>query len=175
MVKKKIGKVTKSLKILFPWLSAKFYFAFYAFTNSSNYYSHILAGIYLMFLQNVLDKTWASIIINSHILAGIYLIFLKNVPDQTWRSFTTEFGPRQKYRKRVIKLDKNLALSCNIVALILGWYCVKSLMVNKFIKGIRFQGIWSKLGKKNCFERQLFPKILNLKPVGNSWGYHVYH
>ena len=39
------------------------------------------------------------IIINSHILAGIYLIFLKIFLNQTGRSFKTEFGPHQKYRK----------------------------------------------------------------------------
>ena len=57
----------------------KIYFAFYVFTNSSNCYSHILAGIYLMFLKNVLDQAWATIVMSSHILAGICIIFLKNI------------------------------------------------------------------------------------------------
>ena len=35
-----------------------------------------------MFLKGVLDQAWAMGIINSHILAGIYLIFLKAVLDQ---------------------------------------------------------------------------------------------
>ena len=34
----------------------------------------------------------APIVKNSHILAGIYFIFLKNVLDQTLKSFNTEFG-----------------------------------------------------------------------------------
>ena len=83
MVEEKFGKVTKILKILGPWFSEKFYFAFHVITSSSNCYSHILVGIYLMFLKNVLDQTGATIIINSHILAGIYLIFLKLILDQS--------------------------------------------------------------------------------------------
>ena len=34
-----------------------------------------------------------QIVENSHILAGIYLIFLKNVPDQTREPCYTKFGP----------------------------------------------------------------------------------
>ena len=91
----------------------------------------------------------APIVINSHILAGIYLIFLKNVLDQTWGSFKTEFGPRQKYRKKSYQVKQNLALFRNLVALILGWYCVKGLIVVKFIAEIGFKGAWSKLRAKN--------------------------
>ena len=40
----------------------------------------------------------ASIIKNSHFLAGIYFLFLKNVLDQTQKSFGTEFGPQWKER-----------------------------------------------------------------------------
>ena len=56
MVKVKIDKVTKFLKMLCPWLSPNFYFALYVFFNSSNCYSHILPGIYLIFLKSVLDQ-----------------------------------------------------------------------------------------------------------------------
>ena len=48
VMKRKFGKVTKILKILCLWLSS-----FYFFINSSNCYSHILPGIYLIFLKNV--------------------------------------------------------------------------------------------------------------------------
>ena len=78
--KKKNGKVTKIIKILCPWLSEKFYFVFYVFTNSSDCYNLILAGI--------------------------YLIFLKIVLDQAWRSFKTEFGPQQKHRKELSSKKK---------------------------------------------------------------------
>ena len=43
-----------------------------------------------MFLKDVLDQTWATIVTGSLILAGIYLIFLKKVLDQTWRFLKTE-------------------------------------------------------------------------------------
>ena len=115
-----------------------------------------------MFLKNVLDQTGTTIIINSHILAGIYLILLKFILDQSWKSLKTEFRPQQKYRKKSF---------CNIVFLISCWCCVKGLMVNKFIKGIRFEGAWSELEAKNSSYRKLFPKIVSFKPFGNSWGY----
>ena len=35
----------------------------------------------------------APIVKNSHILAGIYFIFLKTVLDQTQKAFDTKFGP----------------------------------------------------------------------------------
>ena len=53
-------------------------------------------------------------------LAAIYLIFLENVLEQTRRPLKTEFGPQQKYRKKSYQLRQNLALFCNLVALILG-------------------------------------------------------
>ena len=140
MVKRKFGKVKKIPKILCPWLSVKLHVAFYVFINSSNFHSHILAGIYLIFLKSVLDQDWAQIVINSHMLAAIYLIFLENVLEQTRRPLKTEFGPQQKYRKKSYQLRQNLALFCNLVALILGWYCVNGLMVAKFIGEIGLKG-----------------------------------
>ena len=101
-------------------MSVKFYIAFYVFINSSNCHSHVLAGIYLIFLKSVLDQARAQIAINSHILAAIYLIFLKNVLDQTWRSLKIEFGPQRKYRKKSYQVRQNLSLFCNLVAPILG-------------------------------------------------------
>ena len=76
----------------------------------------------------------------SHILTGIYLIFLKNVLNETWSSFKTEFGPRRKYRETSYRVRQNLALFRNLVALILGWYCVKGLIFAKCIKEIGFEG-----------------------------------
>ena len=34
------------------------------------------------------------IVKNSYVLAGIYFIFLKNVLDQTYKYFDTEFAPQ---------------------------------------------------------------------------------
>ena len=70
--------------MLCPWLSKNLSLHFGTLLTAPIVInSHILAGIYLIFLKNVLDQTGASIVINSHILTGIYLIFLKNVLDQT--------------------------------------------------------------------------------------------
>ena len=121
--KENLVKVTKILKILCPWFSAKFHFGFYVFTSSSNFYRHISAGIYLMFLKNVLGQTWNTVLVNSHILAGIYLIFLKKVLDETWRSFKIEFGPQRKYRKKSYQVRQKfstfLQRNCSNFGLIL--------------------------------------------------------
>ena len=83
-MKRKFGKVTKILKMLCPWLSKNLSLHFGTLLTAPIVInSHILAGIDLIFLKNVLDQTGAAIVINSHILTGIYLIFLKNVLDQT--------------------------------------------------------------------------------------------
>ena len=50
VVNGKFGQTSKGPKILWPWLSAKFCFAFYVFINSSNCERHILAAIYFAFL-----------------------------------------------------------------------------------------------------------------------------
>ena len=112
----------------------------------SKYYVH---GFFQDFILHFMSLLTAPIV--SRILAGIYLIFLKNVLDQTWKSFKIEFGPKQKYWKKSYQVWINLTLFCNLVALILGCYCVKGLMVAKIIKGIRFEGAQSELGAKNYF------------------------
>ena len=112
----------------------------------SKYYVH---GFFQDFILHFMSLLTAPIV--SRILAGIYLIFLKNVLDQIWKSFKIEFGPKQKYWKKSYQVWINLTLFCNLVALILGCYCVKGLMVAKIIKGIRFEGAQSELGAKNYF------------------------
>ena len=58
---------------------------------------------------------------NSDVLAGIYFMFLKkNVLDQTWKPFNTKFGPQWKDHESSYRARQNLALSCNLVAPILG-------------------------------------------------------
>ena len=143
-VKRKFGKVTKIFKILSPWFSAKFYFAFYVFIDSSNCYSHILSKI--------------------------YLIFLKNVLDQAWRSFKIEFGPQRKYWKKSYQVRQNLALFCNLVALILDWYCVKGLMVAESMKQVGFEGAWSELGPRDNY----FLKSWVLSPSATHEATRIY-
>ena len=69
MVKRKFGKVSKSLKILCPCLSAKFSFAVYGFINSSSCSEQSYFGWNLLFLS-------------------------KKCPGP--KSFDTEIGPREK-------------------------------------------------------------------------------
>ena len=120
MEKRKVGKVTKILQMLYSWLFAKFYFAFYVLINSSNYFSHILARIYIIFPENVLNK-----------LVGL-------------------LKPNSDLRKKSYQVRQNLAPFCNLVVLILGCYCVKGLMVTKFFKKVGIEGAWSELGAKKC-------------------------
>ena len=67
VVKGKFDQISKSLKILWRGLSTKFIFL-------------------------LISLEAAPFLKNSHILAGIYFIFLKNTLDQTWKTFNTNFG-----------------------------------------------------------------------------------
>ena len=120
VVKGKSAQPSKSLKILWTWLSAKFFPAFYVLST-------------------------ASVVKNSHILAGIYFIFLKNVLDQAWKVFNAKFGPQQKDRGSSYQVRQILALFYKLVAPILGFKCVKDLRFAKVIKQIKFEGVWGKL------------------------------
>ena len=80
----------RSLKILWPWLSAKYYFAFYHFIT-------------------------AEIVQNSHILAGIYFVFLKILLDQAWKSFNAKFTHQWKYRKERYLVRPVLTIFCDLV------------------------------------------------------------
>ena len=52
----------------------------------------------------------ALIVKNSHVLAGIYFIFLENATVETWKSFNTKFGPPWKDRERSYQERQTLAL-----------------------------------------------------------------
>ena len=62
----------------------------------------------------------ALIVKSSHILAGIYFIFLKKVLDQTWKAFNTNFGRQGKDQDSSYQVRQILALFCKLVAPILG-------------------------------------------------------
>ena len=47
-----------------------------------------------------------------------------------------------------------LALSCNLIALILGKNCVKVVGITKIVKKVKFEGVWGEFEAKNCFQRQ---------------------
>ena len=72
----------------------------------------------------------ALIVKNSYILAGIYYVFLKNVLYQTWKAFHTKFGPQCKDRESSYQVRGTLALFCKSVDLILGWDCVKGFRIS---------------------------------------------
>ena len=80
----------KSLKILWPWLFAKYYFAFY----------HFIA---------------AEIVQNSHILAGIYFSFLKILLDRAWKSFNVKFTHQWKHGKESYLVRPVLTIFCDLV------------------------------------------------------------
>ena len=50
------------------------------------------------------------IVINSHILAGIYFIFLIRCPRPNLKGFNTEFGPQRKDRESSYQVRQILAL-----------------------------------------------------------------
>ena len=82
----------------------------------------------------------APIVKNSDFLAGIYFISLRKLLNQIWITFDTEFQHQRNDRKSSYQLRLNLALFCNLVALILGWNCVKGHIVTKFVKKSSLKG-----------------------------------
>ena len=80
----------------------------------------------------------ALIVQSSHILAGIYFIFLKKVLDQTWKAFNTNFGRQGKYQESSYHVRQILAFFCKLVAPILGKNRVRELRVTKIVKQINF-------------------------------------
>ena len=69
VVKKKFAQPSKSLTVLWAWLSPKLSVAFQ----------------FLICFSTLIVE-------NSYILPGIYIIFLENVLHHTWNAFNTEFG-----------------------------------------------------------------------------------
>ena len=102
----------------------------------------------------------ARIIKNSHVLAGIYFIFLKKVPEQTWKAFNTKLGPPGKDRKRSYEVTQILAHFYKLGALILNQNCVKSLRFTKIFKQIKFEEAWDESEAKNSLQRQSWTKDL---------------
>ena len=54
---------------------------------------------FFFFLTFIMSLLTAFIFKNSHILAGIYFMFLNNILYQTWNAFNTKFGPQKKDRE----------------------------------------------------------------------------
>ena len=60
---------------------------------------HRKVSIFFFFLTFIMSLLTALIFKNSHILARIYFMFLNNILDQTWNAFNTKFGPQKKDRE----------------------------------------------------------------------------
>ena len=117
MIKRKFSKTSIILKILWPWLSAKFSIALYVLTNLLHVKnSHILSEIYFIFLKRCPRTNlwpWLSakftivfyvfinllLVKNSHILAEIYFIFLKERPRPNSKVFQYQIWASQKKKK----------------------------------------------------------------------------
>ena len=93
-----------------------------------------------MFLKNVPDQTWATIVV---VIFWNLLDLFKRHPGSNLKIFQNRIWTSAKYLKNNYQ-DKNLAPFCNVVALILSWYCVECLMINKSIKGIEFDSLGPK-------------------------------
>ena len=72
----------------------------------------------------------APVIKNSHTLAGLYFIFLKNILQQASKSLNTEFGPQWNDDQ----VRQNLAFFGKLVALILDWNQVKDPIDTRIVK-----------------------------------------
>ena len=79
----------------------------------------------------------------------------KNVLDQTWKSLDTKFGSQWEDWKSSYQVRQNLALFCNLVALILDRNCVKGLIVTDFVKK---KSNWRGLERVRC--KNLFPETI---------------
>ena len=53
----------------------------------------------------------------------------------------------------------NLVLFCDLIALLLGYNCVKSLRFTKIVKKVKLEGVWGEIEAKKCLRRQLFTKV----------------
>ena len=102
----------------------------------------------------------ALIVKNSDIFGWNLLIFLKTIVDQTWKAFNTEFGPQSKDQESSYWVRQFLALFCIVVALTLGWNCVKGLRVTKIVKQIKFKGVRGQVRSKKLFAETTIHKIL---------------
>ena len=76
------------------------------------------------------------------------LSFWKNVVDQTSKAFNTKFGPQSKDRESSYRVRQILAHFCILVALILGWNCLKDFRITKIVKQTKFKGV--PFGKLRC-------------------------
>ena len=88
--------------------------------NIIKYYKNDCLQNFILLLMSLLTVPFVK---NSHIWAGIYYIFLKNILKHTWKSFNTKFWPQWKGSKKQSASKKILALFCHLVARSFGRNC----------------------------------------------------
>ena len=128
MVKRKFSHLSKYLKILWTWLSQNFLSLFMPQLKILSVKKELYFG------QNFL------------------FIFKKDLILKLKGS-----GPHWKDRESIYQVRQILTPFRILVALILGWICVKCFRVTKLIKQIKFEGVRGELKAKHCLER--FPQI----------------
>ena len=116
----------------------------------NNYENDSLQNFVLVFISLIPTK----FVKNSHIWAKIYLIFLKNVLKKTWNSFNTKFQDQWKSWKSSYQINHILAPFWYLIPVILGQGSVEVLGVTKIVKEIKFEGMWRELESKRSFQRQ---------------------
>ena len=116
---------------------------------------------------------------------GFTLSFAKYIVDQTWKPFNSELGPQWKDQKKSFDsffwsfhwgpnfstfLAQNWGVFCYLLALDLGWICVKGLIVTKIVEKNKFKRAWNQLEAKKLFLATSMDKILE-----TSSSFHVIH
>ena len=128
------------------------------YQNVPKYYEHGFVQNFLLLLMSLLT---ALIVKNSYILTGIYFIFQKKHRRLNLKSFQCQIWTSVKRLwKHLSSKRQILELFCILVALILGWNCVKGLRVTNIVKKINWEEVWGELEAKNCLQREPFTKYL---------------
>ena len=91
---------------------------------------------------------------NSHVLAVIYLVCVKTHPRSNLKGFNTKFGPQWKDWPSSFQWRQIWALFFKLLALILGWNCVKGSRITKTVKHLKFERC--ELEARNCLQRNCF-------------------
>ena len=89
------------------------------------------------FLYLFMSLLVASIVENSDFLAGIKFLFLRKRLGSNTKVIQYKIVT---WLTNCYRVRQNWAIFCDIVALILGWNCVKDIKVIKFVKKIKLKG-----------------------------------
>ena len=128
------------------------------YQNVSKYYEH---GCLQNFLSLFMSLLTALIVKKSNILAGIYFIFPQKHRRLNLEGFQSQIWTSIKRSGKYLSSKRQiLELFCILVALILGWNCVKGLRVKNIVKKINWEEVWGELEAKKCLQREPFTKYL---------------